>query len=247
MIKTISKITALGMFTAAMAAPAVANASTCDLFDLDCWLGGGHGGGNNNDGTPLLKGTKCWSFQAAFGKPAFITLHFKKVRKGHSLFSGQVVRADGGAIKPDRVLQVSGSAGYHTFVGDNDTDVERFLLDLHYSFSKTGTDPAAAFTESGFHLRGHYSVRVDPESLDGVFAGNDFILRWAPPLNGPRATFSRDVTAVGGDGVSANYLGGIDCAGRTCGDILPINNAGTWTLVGRNARQCERRNPQNQE
>lgn len=241
---------------------------------VDYLLGWGHGGNDNDydrpnrpnrrDSVPALRGTKCWKFQAAFGKPAFIELHFFNRRHGHSLVSGQVVRADGVNKKPDRVLQVSGSAGYNTYTSTQQVpkldennqpvvdeagnpvletvegpEVERFLMDLTYSFSKTGTDFSKAFTEASLHTRGHYAVRLDAETLDGVFAGNDFILRWAPPLTGPLRTLPNDSNAAPGNGVTANYMGGLDCTGGSCGLILPLNNAGTFQLVGRNKRQCD--------
>lgn len=201
-------------------------------FDISEWL-------RNSYRTSALRGTKCWKFRAAFGKPAFIELHFQNLRYGHSLVSGTVVRADGVNKKPDRVLMVSGSAAYNEFIGDDETTISRYLLNLTYSFSKTGTNPESAFSEAAFHMRGHYAVRLHPETLDGVFAGNDFVLRWAPPLTGPSRTFSADTSVTGADGVTANYMGGINCEGGSCGDILPLNNAGTWELIGRNKFQCD--------
>lgn len=195
-----------------------------------------------------LKGTKCWKFKAVFGKDAFMELHFFNKRHGHSLVSGRVIRADGVNKKPDRVLQVSGSASFHEFVGDNKTKIERYLLNLTYSMSKTGTDPAKAFTEASSHLRGHYNVRLNPKGMSGVFAGNDFILDWATPLTGPvgnpennnkPVTYRADFDVQGGNGVTANYMGGLDCTGNSCGTILPINNTGTLELVGNSKRECD--------
>lgn len=224
------------------------DAFLCSLFPFapQCWSDGG-GGDDIDVERPhrrgkALRGTKCWKFKAAFGKPAFAELHFFNSRHGHSLVSGTVTRADGVNKKPDRVILLSGSATYNSFVGDNETEIKRYLLNLTYSLTKTGTNPANAFAEIGFHQRGHYNVRLNSETLDGVFAGNDFIFAWTPPLTGPTRTLRADQTVAGGRGVTANYMGGIECdsaAGRECGLILPLNNAGTWELIGRNKRQCD--------
>lgn len=239
-----------GSLALAPAAEASSSNWLCGLFPFapECWDGGGSDNWNDDrpgrpgrNQTPALRGTKCWKFNAAFGKPAFIELHFFNRRHGHSLVSGTVTRADGVNKKPDRVMLVSGSAAYNSFVGDNETEIKRYLLNLTYSLSKTGTNPDDQFTVGGFHLRGHYNVRLNAEDLNGAFAGNDFILSWRAPLTGPNSTFQADRTVEGARGVTANYMGGVNCTGDNieCGTILPLNNAGTWEIIGNNKRQCD--------
>lgn len=239
------KIAITSVAAAAALALGLATASDANAW----WWGWGWGGnddhshGNHEPGQHYhrnqLRGTKCWKFKAAFGKPSFMKLHFLRVREGHSMFSGTVVRADGVNKKPDRVIQVTGSGSFHSFVGDNKAEISRYLLNLNYSFSKTGTNPENAFKEVPLQIRGHYNVRLNPENLNGVFAGNDYIMSWAPPLTGPSNTFRADLSQNGYSSINGNYLGGIDCTGGSCGTILPLNNAGQLELVGRNAYQCD--------
>lgn len=194
-----------------------------------------------------LVGTKCWVLEPALGKGTFLELRFVPIGGGHSLLSGQAVRNDGS--KPDRVLQLSGSASRHTFVGDGDATISRFLVDLHYSFSKTGTNPANAFVETGANLLGHYNIRLNPDDLSGVFEGRDVVLDWAAPLSGPSETLDAKAAQNAYSSIANNYLGGLTCDGTVpgfdnCGTYLPINNTGTLTLVGSNRRECRIANPQ---
>lgn len=197
-------------------------------------------GSNTGNKRPELGATKCWKFQAAFGKPAFMQLYFFGNRQSHSLVSGTVIRADAVGSKPDRVIQISGSMSRHAFVGDNDTEIDRYLMNLTYSLAPTGTNADVHFDDLGFYLRGHYHIRLDPNTLDGIFAGNDVIMRWENPLTGPAFQYAADTTVTGARGVTANYMGGINCEGGECGTILPLNNTGSLELVGSNRRQCQR-------
>lgn len=194
-----------------------------------------------------LRGTKCWVLDPVLGKETFVQLTFKRIGNGQSVFSGFAVRNDGS--KPDRVLQMSGGAGRHSFVGDGDVEIDRHLVNLTYSFSKIGTDPNKAFLETGAALRGHYAFRLDPSDLSGFFEGNDFVLDWSPPLTGPSVTYTASDARNAYSTIANNYLGGIQCDGTVsgfddCGTIIPLNNAGTVTLVGSNPNQCAAANPQ---
>lgn len=201
-------------------------------------------------GPRSLKGTKCWTLDPVLGKDTFVELTFKRIGNGQSIFSGTAVRTD--AQKPDRILQMSGSTSVHSFIGDDETEITRHMLNLTYAFSKTGTNPANAFTETGAALRGHYAIRLDPSSLNGYFEGNDIVMDFPGGLTGPAATFdaqsvNNPYAALGAN----NYLGGILCDGtvpgfNNCGTIIPVNNAGSLTLVGKNKRQCKNANPFNQ-
>lgn len=201
-----------------------------------------------NGGSGSLHGTKCWTLDPVVGKDTFVELTFRRIGNRQSIFSGTAIRNDG--TKPDRVLQMSGTTSHHSFIGDGDTEISRHLLNLTYSFSKTGTDPANAFTETGAVLRGHYAIRLNPENLNGYFEGNDIVLDFPGGLTGPAATFSsQDPNNDAYKPLGANnYLGGILCDGTipgfdNCGSIVPLNNAGTLTLVGQNRRQCHAANP----
>jgi len=203
----------------------------------------------SNRGAPKrsLQGTMCWVLDPVLGKETFVQLTFRRIGNDQSLLSGFAVRNDGS--KPDRVLQMSGGAGRHWFTADGDVEVDRHLINLTYSFSKIGTDPSNAFVETGAALRGHYAFRLDPSDLNGFFEGNDIVLDWRPPLTGPSATFTASDSRTGYSSIANNYLGGIQCDGTVsgfdnCGSIIPLNNAGTVTLVGSNASQCAVANPQ---
>ena len=195
---------------------------------------------------PILRGTKCWVLDPVVGKETFLELRFLPIGRGHSLFSGQAFRNDG--TKPDRVLQMSGSSRRHSFVGDGGVTISRLLVDLHYSFSKTGTDPANAFAETGAGLLGHYNLRLNPSDLSGVFEGRDLVLDWTPPLTGPSATYAANSPLNGYSTIANNYLGGIQCDDsvpgfNNCGTIVPLNNTGSLTLVGNNAAACAAARP----
>ena len=201
------------------------------------------------DSEDALAGTKCWVLDPVVGKGSFMTLTFLPLSDEQAIFSGQIVRTDG--KKPDRVLQVLGSAGTHTFVGDGGVQIDRILFNLNYAFSKTGTKPARAFAETGAALRGQYAMRINPVDGSGVFQGNDFVIDWKPPLTGPSATYTADNPANGYSGIANNYLGGIRCDGSlgfgfdNCGTVIPLNNAGTLRLAGSDAQACAQANPFN--
>lgn len=186
---------------------------------------------------PPLAGTKCWELNPAFGKSTFLQLRFLPIGDKQSLLSGNAFRNDGS--KPDRVLQLSGSASKNRFVGD-DGYIKRYLMNLTYSFNKTNTDPVGQFDETGAVLRGQYTVRLDPSTLNGRFDGNDIVMDWTPPLSGPSNTFA----ASGPNEI----FGSIQCDGTfpgldNCGTIIPLNNTGTMTLVGEGTQVCNAANP----
>lgn len=190
-------------------------------------------------GTPSLRGTKCWiSIDQAPFKPTFTMLHFFNPRHGHSLVSGQIVGADG--RYPERVRQVSGSAGYNEYQDESGNTIRRYLMDLTSSYSKTSLVAGEAFDESGFSVRSHLGVRLNADDLSGEVAGILTTSRWETPLTGPVRVYNADQNVVGGQGVTANYMGGIECDQGSCGTVLPINVRSTWKLVGRNFRECRR-------
>lgn len=200
------------------------------------------GGTNTGWRAPLLGKTKCWKFTSAFpGKPGFMELQFFGNRRGHSMVSGTVVRADAPGSKPDRVIQISGSMSYHEFEAADGTLVPRYLMNVTSSLAPTGAaNGVDHYSDKGFYLNGHYHIRLDPFTLDGVFGGRDVISRWtAGQLTGPAQLFDEDNTVTGGSGITANYMGGINCTGGECGAIVPVNQAGSLELVGTTRRQCD--------
>ncbi|MEM7254211.1 MAG: hypothetical protein AAF493_22565 [Pseudomonadota bacterium] len=197
--------------------------------------------GTASAGNFPLSGTKCWVLDPVLGKETFVELKFRWIGGKQALFSGTAVRTDG--QKPDRILQMSGSTSRHTFEGDGGVNISRHMLNLTYAFSKTGTDPANAYTETGAALRGHYAIRLNPANLDGYFEGNDIIMDFPGGLTGPATTSAADNSMN-------EYLGTISCDGNlvpgqfdNCGTIIPVNNAGSLTLVGSNAWQCYLQRP----
>lgn len=190
-------------------------------------------------GIPTLRGTKCWvSTDRTIGKPIFTMLHFFNPRHGHSLVSGQIVQASGD--KPDFVEQVSGSAGYHEYQDEDGNTVRRFLMDLNTSYTRelpSGGDPLSRLVVG---VRGHLGIRVDADDLSADVVGVDTFSKWTSPLTGPSVIYDADKTVTGSNGVTANYMGGVDCRDGECGTILPLNRRESWRIVGRNFRQCKR-------
>lgn len=190
-------------------------------------------------GTPSLRGTKCWisTDQAPF-KPVFTMLHFFNPRHGHSLVSGQIFGATGS--NRERVRQVSGSVGYNEYKDDGGNTIRRYLMDLTATYTKASLVDGEAFAESDYSWRAHLGVRLDASDLSGEVAGVETISRWQTPLTGPSRIFGADEAVTGGMGVTANYMGGLDCSEGSCGSVLPLNARSTWQLVGRNFRECRR-------
>lgn len=190
-------------------------------------------------GPPALRGTKCWaSTELAFNKPIFAMFHFFNPRHGHSLVSGQIVKSSG--KNPERVLQVSGSAGYHEYPDEGGNIIARYLMDLTSSYTQSSLAEGEAFTNTGFSFQSHFGVRVDATDMSAEAFEVDMVSRWETPLTGPYVIHGADTSVKGGPGVTANYMGGIECRDNSCGSVLPLNNRGSWKLVGRNYRECRR-------
>lgn len=195
-----------------------------------------------------LRGTKCWKLEPVLGKETFVELTFKRIGNGQSVFSGTALRLDGS--HPERVLQMSGSSSRYTYTGNDNTDISLHLLNLNLAAAKLSKDPATVLDETGHVILSHYTVRLDPSSLNGAFEGTDVLSEFPGGLTGPAVTYHSQHANNAYSEHASNYLGGISCDGTVpgfdnCGTILPINNAGTLTLLGNNKRQCRQANPFN--
>lgn len=190
-----------------------------------------------------LSGTKCWQLDPVVGKQTFIRLTFKRIGNKQSVFSGNALRFDGS--HKERVLQMSGSTSRYSFTGNDGAEVSTHLLNLTSVGTKLSEDPATLLDEVGHTVLSQYSIRLDPSNLSGAFEGIDTLSDFPGGLTGPLNTYHAKHAANGYNTINPNnFLGGLECNSPdtghvNCGTVLPINNAGTMTLVGSGKNACK--------